>query len=291
MLKQCVRSVSTLLRAARMARKPIEALTAPFKVDAAKKAAFLRQASSVRVLVLGSSHAYNGYLASAGEFNYGLRNCDLYHAAHLFRRMSEARLLSALETVIVFYDVFSPGFVMEKTSRGSLAIAYRYLWDIEYQAPLRIDHRVIERRTAGTFAALEAAANPGGDYRGNADYARGAKPPPTTLPRVAAHLKHNRRADDQTRHLELIHSRCCQIGVRMVVVIAPARSDYLDLLPVPRRNLFARLDAFCAPRDIEVLDFTGSGDFSDSDFLDSDHLSREGAEKLTLSIRQRLGLA
>lgn len=285
MLRRFFRRVSTLLRAFRMARKPLDVLMRPFRVDIMKQQAFLREASHVHTLVLGSSHAYNGWVAQPGEFNYGLRNCDLYHACSLYRRFSERGLVRSVKNVVLFYDVFSPGFLMEKTSRGSLAIPYFHLWDIPYQGELRIDHRVIDRRLKEMFAQEARRMQPPEGYLGNASYARGSKPPPEVHGRVRAHLKHNARPDDQTRFLEGLVTCCCRQGHQLLVVMPPVRKDYADLLTQPQEVIFARLIAFCTQHQVKMIDLTRDERFEDSDFLDSDHLALQGAEKLTAIIR------
>ena len=69
MLRRIHRAIADYLRAWRMARKPVDVLMRPYRADVMKKLAFEREAPRVYTLVLGSSPAYNGYLASAGEFN------------------------------------------------------------------------------------------------------------------------------------------------------------------------------------------------------------------------------
>ncbi|MGN0854527.1 MAG: hypothetical protein ACI4R9_03285 [Kiritimatiellia bacterium] len=288
MLKRIYRKIADYVRAWRMARKPVDVLMRPFRSDIMKKAAFQREAPRVHTLVLGSSHAYNGYLAAAGEFNYGLRNCDLYHACALYRVFCERGLAGSVRTVVLFYDVFSPGFVMEKTSRGSLAIPYRHLWGIPYQCPLRIDHRAIERRVADRFADAQKTAVPEG-YLGNAVFHRDDKSPPKVLARVRTHLKHNARPDDQTRYLEELNAGCRARGQRLFIVIPPVRRDYAERLERSSDELFASLLAFAAREGVEVLDLTRDPAFEAADFLDCDHLARPGAEKLTNRLRQSLG--
>lgn len=287
MLKRTYRWIADCVRAWRMSRKPLDVLMRPFSSDIMKKVAFQREAPSVHTLVLGSSHAYNGYLAAAGEFNYGLRNCDLYHACALYRVFCERGLAESIRTVVLFYDVFSPGFVMEKTSRGSLAIPYRHLWDIPYQCPLRIDHRVIERRVADCFADAQKKAVPDG-YLGNAVFHRDAKTPKKVAARVCAHLKHNARQDDQTRYLKEINACCRARGQRLFIVIPPVRQDYADRLKRPPDELFASLLSFTAREGVNMVDLTRDPAFEESDFLDCDHLARSGAEKLTNLLRNLL---
>lgn len=289
MLRRIHRAIADYLRAWRMARKPVDVLMRPYRADVMKKLAFEREAPRVHTLVLGSSHAYNGYLASAGEFNYGLCNCDLYHACALYRVFCERGLADAICTVVLFYDVFSPGFVMEKTSRGALAIPYRHLWGVPYQSPLRIDHRTIERRVAGRFADAQKVEIPEG-YLGNAVFHRGDKSPPKVQDRVRTHLRHNARPDDQTRHLDVLCSCCRARKQRLFIVIPPVRRDYAALLTKSPDELFASLFAFAAREGVEVLDLTNDPAFDAADFLDCDHLARQGAEKLTERLRRLLGV-
>ena len=287
MLKGIVKTVRLLLRAWRMAHKRVDVLMRPFAGDVLKRLAVERESPRVRTLILGSSHAYSGYLAGPGEFNLALRSCDLYHAWALHEQLLRRRWCPQLQDVVLFYDVFSPGFVMEKTSRGSLAIPYFHLWGIPHQAPLALDHRAVDRRVGEALKVALATVRVPDGYLGNQTH-EPPKKTPELQHRLFRHLQHNRRPEGQTRYVEKLATRCRELGRRLAVVLPPVRADYAERLPA--EDVFAEVRALASRLGFRLLDLTRAPEFGDGDFLDSDHLSRSGAEKLTRRLRRELGL-
>ena len=98
-------------------------------------------------------------------------------------------------------------------------------------------------------------------------------------------MKNNRRNNNQTEYVKKAAELTRQKKHNLLIVIPPARSDYTKLLP-PLEELFP--DLLPLKNDIRILSFLNDGDFSDSDFCDTDHLNKNGAVKLTEKIRKYL---
>jgi hypothetical protein len=76
-------------------------------------------------------------------------------------------------------------------------------------------------------------------------------------------------------------------GDEAVVVIPPARSDYVACCP-PNGEMFETVYALVKRYpDVRLLDLFRSPAFVDADFGDSDHLAPRGAAKLTELIERR----
>lgn len=242
-----------------------------------------RDKNNIETLALGSSHGYYGFLPDGKSFNLCGTSQDLYLSYELYRRYSD---LPKLKTVVLFYSVFSPGFETERSIEMDYCCYYKFFWGV----PLRYHAndgfgrkmKMIDRYVANR--AMEISS----DYHGENEYKFFM---PDTIPaqeRAAAHLKHNRRQNGQTDYVRKMAKLANEKGHRLVVVVPPARSDYREHLPADQElfgELYALLDECPA---VQLMSFLRDCDFEDSDFGDTDHLNRHGAEKLTGMIKDRL---
>lgn len=261
-------------------------LMRPYLPDIEKKVALERVLPKVSTLVFGSSHAHFGWYAEGEEFNCANSSCDLYHACELYKRIL-AMGASHVRRVILFYSVFSPGFLLEKTSAGSFAISYKYLWGIPYQSPLQPVARIIEWKVKKLLLAAHVSVND--DYRGNNEYlVKGKSKPIDVGMRVAGHLRHCRRPVSQDGFVAEMVRLAASCGHEFVVVIPPVRQDYSAFLPADHMSLFSGLTAMAKKLRFRVLDYTRNDGFCATDFMDSDHLTKAGAQKLSRLVRSSL---
>ena len=244
-----------------------------------KYEALAQKRDSVETLALGSSHGYHGFLPDEKSFNLCGTSQDLYLSCELYKRYAD---LPKLKHVILFYSVFSPGFETERTSEMEYCLYYKYFWGI----PLRYntdDYFKYKWRMLGRYLRkhpMDAI----GDYRGENEYKFFMSPTMSVEERVASHLKNNRRGNSQTEYVREMAELAEYREHKLVVVIPPFRSDFAALLP-PFDEMFAELLALQAGKpSIQILSFMGDKDFDDSDFGDTDHLNRQGAEKLTAKL-------
>ena len=83
--------------------------------------------NEMETLVLGSSHANYNFLATEKEFNLGLNSQDLYNSYKLYESYSKS---TKLKNIIIFYSVFSEGFILDKTNSKDLALFYKLIYKI-----------------------------------------------------------------------------------------------------------------------------------------------------------------
>lgn len=261
-------------------------LMRPYLPDVEKKVALERVLPKISTLVFGSSHAHFGWYAEGDEFNCANSSCDLYHACELYKRIL-AMGAPCVRRVVLFYSVFSPGFLLEKTSAGSFAISYRHLWGIPYQARLQPVARIIEWKVKNLLLAAQASADDG--YLGNNEYLVKKNSKPIDVgKRVAGHLRHCRRPVSQNGFVAEMACLAASCGHEFVVVIPPVRQDYAAFLPVDHMSLFSGLTAMAEKHRFRVLDYTRNVAFGAADFMDYDHLSKAGARKLSGLVRSSL---
>ena len=242
-----------------------------------QKRAFDAARDSVRQIVFGSSHAHYGYLpGEKGSFSLASGSQDLYTSYELYRRVSD---LAELKRIVLFVSVFSPGFQTEKSVYREVCLYYRHYWDIPYRFH-REDYfqnrlRQLEERES-SFQPVEVTG-----HRGECDYSFFMGDGTNVPLRVQGHLKNNRRLNGEIDYLDKFLSLAARRGHEAVVVIPPARSDYVACCP-PNGEMFETVYALVKRYpDARLLDLFRSPAFVDADFGDSDHLAPRGAAKLT----------
>ena len=254
----------------------------PFSVVLEKKRLLSGMRDTVETLVLGSSHGDFDFHAAGNEFNFCISSQDLYTSYEIYKKYAD---LKNLKTVILFYSVFSPGFDQEMTNDREAPVIYKTLLDIPYRHPERNNYEKTEKAFL-KYARSDKYYYDHMDARGNFDHSSfiSSDIASDVEKRVIGHLKNNARENRQTKYVAEMRKLAEERGHTFAVVIPPARSDYMQRMP-PRETVFKDLFAL---KDVRVLDYFGSPDFSDDDFGDMDHLNLQGALKLSGFIRDAL---
>lgn len=234
---------------------------------------------SVETLVLGSSHGNYGFHATGNEFNFCIDSQDLYYGYEIYKKYAD---LKNLKTIILFYSVFSPGFDLEMTNIFFDPIAYKILLDIPYRYE-RNDRKKTEK-TFQKYMRSDKICYDHMDSRGNFDHCSFFGKNVDAKERADGHLKNAVRENGQTKYVAEMQNLAEKNGHSFVVVIPPARSDYMQHMP-PCETVFKDLFSL---KNVRTLNYFGSSDFSDEDFGDMDHLNLQGALKLTDFIHKAL---
>lgn len=239
--------------------------------------------NTMETLALGSSHGLYGYRAddSRNEVNACIASQDLYGSYELYKKYAHA---PRLKNVVLFYSVFSPGFITELTSEKGSSDLHRFFFGIPYRFSFDDEKRELFRNLA-LLVAEEREALKDYSYIGNCEYTFFIPPETDAESRVSAHVKHNRRNNNQNEYVKELIQAAGEKNHNLLIVIPPVRSDYAKLLP-PFEELFP--DLLRLKDDVRIVSFLNDGDFSDDDFGDTDHLNKTGAEKLTEKIRNHL---
>ncbi len=233
---------------------------------------------SVECLVLGSSHGAQGFDPRhypLRAFNLASTSQDLYTMNRLWRLYRDR--LPRLKELIVFYSVFMPGFEIDKGKKGDLCAVLTHFYGIAYpnqrveKYRRALNHRF--RKCGGKAAPVSA------DFDGYLPVSSPGRL--SAAERVAPHLRENKRRPDQTYLLEEVLADCRRRGIRVRIVIPPARSDYNDLIAEPDSCLFAGLLRLKKRMPFDLRNLRTSPDFTADDFLDTDHLNPAGAVRLT----------
>lgn len=238
----------------------------------------------IETLILGSSHGLYGYRAEGSEFNLCDVSQDLYYSYHLYALSCD---LPQLKTVVLFYSVFSPGHVLEKTAENVKCLFYKELYHIPYRF-LPDNSFPVEKKQFDKFMRLFRSDSVPEERNGNCKEYTFFPADVTAEQRAAGHMKNNKRPDSQNGFVIETARLAARKGHRFVIVIPPFRSDYRNCLP-SFEDMFSELSKIVRQeKNIELISFLDGKDFTEADFGDTDHLTLNGAVKLTRKIRQQL---
>ena len=237
--------------------------------------------TEVQEFCLGSSHAHYGYYAEDNCYNLGDPSCDAYYSFEILKYWVSK--LTKLRRIVYFYDIFTPGNVIDRGSEGFRRICWLHFYGMRPQlVECRQNTTILESYTdcEEVFyrsVDMHMATVPIG-YRGNA-IKRKPMPNVDLAKRVAMHLKLNK--GDCDRYVSEMIDYCRDRKLELIIVVPPLRSDYVRELP-----LGFRLEP---PQGARIINYMDSGLFVDDDFIDCDHLTEDGAKKLTRLLHEEVG--
>ncbi len=253
-----------------------------FKMDIIKYKAFMDD-KDTETVVLGSSHARDGFVPDKHSFNLGNSSQDLYRAYKVYEFISKQKSKQhKIKNIVLFWSVFHPGLQLEKTQEYYRCIPYKILYNADYPIQFPIDDKPVLKRLRKD---LKKQKYPDG-YRGESYY--DVLHTDITSELVEKHIKNTRRNNHQIRYVEKMLNIARKYGHKFYIVLPPYRSDYLKCLPPDNEIYFELFDFINANPDVKLLNFQRDKDFDDSDFDSADHCNIDGAKKLTKKINEKL---
>lgn len=257
------------------------------------------EAQKPKCLMLGNSHYMQLYAGRKGYLNLGIGGQDIYHQNLLLRKALE-KLGDSVKTVIFGVDLEVMGFQLAKAGEAYIDRQY-YIQtpDIYDQSPSSILMAKSKFfRSNRDFAYLFASSSQGGNAQaGKAKAAANALPLLAASPDLcrkraleASLIKFDKKfVKENSETLAAMLALCKQRNIKAYVVVSPKRQCYYE--SVVAANVQLGLEAInkTVPAEI-LLNLNGSKAFGDSDFVDADHLSRQGLDKLGAAIEVRFGL-
>lgn len=258
-----------------------------FDIDIQKYNACLKHRQSIENLILGSSTARDGFLPTCDrDFNLGSSSQDLYHAYHLYKWCLDQNMPN-LKNIVLFFDVFTPGFQLEKTKEAYKSIIYKILYKIPYAFKLHYRyHRFAKKlkKYVDHYSMPIPTDYYGESFHDSFDNMLNVRD------LVCNHMKNNIRKNDAMAYLEKLFLLARKNNHNVFIVIPPYRNDNLSCLEdenVVFSALYSVIDKY---NDVKVLSFLESKKFKESDFGDCHHLNKDGAKKLTECIKDKINL-
>lgn len=261
------------------------------------KRVMLEQArDTLETIALGTAHGDHGFDPAyvPNSFNLCYRALDLKHSYSLYQRT--ITLCPNLKNVVLFYSVFSPGSVLERSpGDGDIGPLFSALFDldVEYQSDHlnQLTQALVQQLQDGMAATLieEAAALDG--YAGFLPADKGAAADPELQTRLLSHIKHNYESGADYYLLKIL-ALANRLGHTVTLVIPPVTSTYRNALNVRSSVLFRELievvELMPWTVPVKVLNAYDDETYEDSFFFDSDHLDArgEGTRRLSRAIAE-----
>lgn len=247
-----------------------------------KKEALERHRDNIQILILGSSHgqaAVNTDLIP-DSFNLSIASQDMYQSFKLYEKYAD--YLPKLDTIILFFSVFSSGAEMQKTVNAPLCQYYKAVFDIDFKYPWKGKYYGREIKWMGNQLPPI-----GPEYKGYSPIV-GEFNRDNAYKDLTAHIKHALRGNHQEDYVRQIYELAQKHGHRLVVVIPPHSPEYRRVLDEECRKkgfdgktLFYPLFAVHQKCDFTLLDYFSDDRFTNDDFWDWEHLNPEGAVKFS----------
>lgn len=248
-------------------------------------------------IVLGSSHAEMGFYPkyySDTCYNFGCSALDLYYTKQLFDFCNNN--LKNINHFIVFYSLFSPGYILQLTSWREMCILFKIHYNCPYyfqdanQKEFNYKEKTLLKFHKKNLKNKKRLRKATRHYNG---YSFGPFMPNNHIAdfqkinnRIMGHLKHNKRQDKQNFFIEEIYHNL-KPGQKLTIVIPPVREDYKSIIKEPYGELFKDIISLCQKLDIKLLNFYETDSFNNH-FFDEDHLDPVGAYHLTTAIKNHL---
>jgi len=259
-------------------------------VLAAKRTMLSEDKDAITTLVVGSSHGDYGFDPAYCEHSFNLcgRSQDLKHSYFLYRKAAEH--CPTIQHVVIFYSVFSPGYVLEKVSSENdicPAINELFKLNLDYSDPklIHLGERIKDKldHVSITLDGRHGFMPTVG--KGFFAESYGA------IHRANEHLKLNNSTEANTFLIRtLLLAR--YLGHKPVIVIPPVRSDYKLATGGDGKLLYKSLLEIIFDYhigcDIELLNLYDDPQFPDEDFGDFDHLHPlgNGAQRMSSMVSE-----
>lgn len=247
------------------------------------KSSFIAVSDKLENLALGSSHGQYGFNSNLIKNTYNLctSSQDLKYSYLLYEKsIGQCR---SLKNIILFYSIFSPGFVLEKSKSEvphAIALNQAFSLNVKFQEQALID--IATELDLLSFSKNIVAQNSGF--------------PPLQFMFFPNEYKALNRASDHVKYNKTINSLCYLFQIfalakkfnhKVFIVLPPYRSDYKHSLQTLGANRYCGLDfalsmvqSYFKPI---VLDFYNCNTINDDDFGDFDHLNPLGAGPAKIS--------
>jgi len=245
---------------------------------ASKRMDFLLEADTTQVIALGASHGANAFYSSVlrkKAFNLCSSNQDLFYSYYIYNRNRE--LMTSLETVVLFFGVFSFGAYVRKSSRKELCAVYKYCYDIDWEEDA---YSALYLELLGAFEGKYPLSR----FQGKTSLGY-IKPKvfyfseKAVEERVKNHMRMYAYGREPMEYLYKLLNECKVNNHKLLIVLSPTQKSYFDLVP---RGIFKELSRLADEYEhVEVVNLFDSSPFLDSDFGDCDHMNVKGAEKLS----------
>lgn len=266
------------------AQKESERFQWSIREIASKNNAFIEK-TDISILALGSSHGGNSFCPeyiSNPSFNWCTSSQDLCYSYKLYDKFRHS--LPKLETIVLFFSLFSFGADIQKTSEKVMCGFYKTYCDIDWEFDAEHDvlFQEVSRYCQKKFPLEKFKDNTANGYIRPTFFRFSSI---SAEARVQSHIKASLRSSEPLKYLEKMIQSCKRNNHRLLIIIAPTQTGYKNLVP---KEAFSKLYSITEKHNIELLDLLSTNKFTDCDFGDHDHMNYEGARKFSQFLNEYL---
>lgn len=241
-----------------------------------------------KTMILGSSHFAVAYRAEEGEYNFALPSQDLYYSWNLYEKYNTADV----KNIILSFSVFTTGHNMIKSPLASYSIFYKQIFNIPYMTQELADAKELykdeEKYDNAIKKYLKNPKLPKDFYGSFNTLTTSKKKNKDLLTNAQKHWKCGQYKPNQMQYFFNLLNATKNNNQTFYVVIPPVTSRYKKLIPTSDIIFKDLYEAVKNYNHVRILNYYNSEDFNDKDFLDGDHLSIKGGEKLTSMIKNAM---
>ncbi len=236
-------------------------------------------------IILGPCYGRHDWITTDEDLNLSWGGEDLYMSYQLLYK--HIALLKNLKNIVLFYGTFSKGQDNEYTGFSNISAMAKVLFSIPYHNEDRsfeIGFADFERFYGSQIYKLKKRIkNLDSSY---IPYERDFIPDEEFAKIVAlGHYKNNQREINQNIWLEQLLNLAQKENKNVFIVIPPYKHQYRKYLPAVTEIFSDVFNYEKQYKNLKILNFYEYNFDEDRDFMDYEHLNRNGAEKLTKLIK------
>ena len=262
-----------------------------------KHAFMSKNAGSVDILILGSSHTFYGiqpHILSPKAFSLAIASQDTRY--DLFLLENYKKDYRNLKTVIMPVSYFT--FFDAPTSEVSpfRASFYKMYMDCPFPRGLKYDFEFMNMPVFREKIKKYFSRNKRKEYDLQGWGTMHSLPDKDSLrwdnEKVFEALKfhtakNSSHVEENYNNIEKILKFCKQRGIEAVLITTPCYKTYNENInPAQMQKTYALIDKLCRKHNIRYYDYRLDSRFSEEDFYDGDHLSDKGAEKFSIILKK-----
>lgn len=251
-------------------------------------AGLVKRPKDLNTVIFGSSHFKFGYLPQEHQYNIAMASQDLYYSYQFYKKYA-----NGVKNVVLGYSYFSPYHVLVKCKFADLAMVVKIIEGIDYQYPESAQKKELdklEKRCKNYILKSfkrKVKSFPENNIGFLTSYKGYYEPPSQEFINTAR--KTFKREHVQICYLKKIIEETCNNNQNLLIVCPPMSDDFIhNFKEETDKNISEMYDIVKDYPKVRVANYFCDKDFSNADFEDMEHLSYNGAEKLTQKIQEEL---
>lgn len=239
--------------------------------------------NTVETIVLGSSCARFGFVENEKSINFGIDAQDLYYSYKIFEKYID--VIPNLKNVVLYFSIFAPGNNLEKSPQIARTAYYSAYLDIPYRNRYIVMQKGVlelERKLYKIEPYIQKHL-PKIPHDLLTQEHKNINPEAMEKKLISRWLDLNKKATE-IHYFDKLLFLAEQKGIKALIVTCPYAKRVKEIVPTSD-EIFAKMYNICEKyKNVQIYNAFDDPQYTEDDFLDTNHLSRSGAEKITAKI-------